>query len=231
MDFSPLASPSRRGSVTCGFSTLELLVTLAVLVALVVLSFPLSGQIRETQRNLQCLANLRETAIGMQLYIADRNHQLVAFKAGTFVKTPLWGACLYQGGYLKDYRTLYCPAGPQEGGFLTKEKSASWWYTYGLNLFDPRGEYGDNISDKKDREQIYTLSMSRVDNPGQTIMLGDSLTNDKEHQSFRLGGNEGKLSYLDLRHRDKANVVFFDGHADSITRTEAEAQGVPAIHP
>ena len=54
-----------------GFTLIELLVVIAIIAILAAMLFPVFARARESARKIQCLANVKNIAIGVQMYLSD----------------------------------------------------------------------------------------------------------------------------------------------------------------
>ena len=54
-----------------GFTLIELLVVIAIIGILAAMLFPVFARARESARKTQCLANVKNIAIGIQMYLTD----------------------------------------------------------------------------------------------------------------------------------------------------------------
>jgi prepilin-type N-terminal cleavage/methylation domain-containing protein/prepilin-type processing-associated H-X9-DG protein len=59
-----------------GFTLVELLVVIALIVIVAALLFPVFAQARESARNTRCLSNLRQIAMAVMMYAADHDERL-----------------------------------------------------------------------------------------------------------------------------------------------------------
>lgn len=216
------------------FSLIEIIVAMAVLliIALLVMS-AFQGSFRRAE-NLTCIANLRTVGKAMQTYIADMGNNVVTRSGGdSRVGGDMWAAELSGRGYLfeharadkhrtytwKDQQTTSCPVGRLPDS-LTDQ---NWvWYTYGLNMFTP----GSKIV------QVSGTSLSvrniASEDPSRLVLLADSLSSATGYQTFRIRG--GSSDGIELRHSEKANVLFLDGHIESVDRHQAEILKFPKIY-
>src|SRR5512140_2080085 len=54
-----------------GFTLIELLVVIAIIGILAAMLFPVFARARESARKTQCLANVKNLAMGLQIYLTD----------------------------------------------------------------------------------------------------------------------------------------------------------------
>ncbi len=59
-----------------GFTLIELLVVIAIIAILAAMLFPVFARARESARKIQCLANVKNIAVAIQLYLADYSDTL-----------------------------------------------------------------------------------------------------------------------------------------------------------
>lgn len=85
------------------------------------------------------------------------------------------------------------------------------WDAYGLNLFDSRST---RESDSGTNFYVMNFNTPGID-PSRYILLADSL-NGAGRQIFRLWADDANpIGSVHLRHNDRANVAFFDGHVEA----------------
>jgi len=59
------------GRRRCGFTLIELLVVIAIIAILAAMLFPVFARARESARKIQCLSNVKNIAIAVQMYLGD----------------------------------------------------------------------------------------------------------------------------------------------------------------
>lgn len=221
----------RRGKVA--FTLAELLISVAIVGVLVACLFPVVGGMRRSAGAVQCMNNLRSLGSAMRLYIADMNNKIVTRRGGARGEyVDIWGAELSGRGYLseparKDGHRTYtgrdptlvrCPLGKLPDSISTE----NWaWFSYGLNLFTP-GAKDKTVNSTPVTER----NIAALENPAAFVLLADSST-ASGIQEFRLHPSYGGFA---LRHHDKGNVLFLDGHLESADRARAQELGFPAIY-
>jgi prepilin-type N-terminal cleavage/methylation domain-containing protein/prepilin-type processing-associated H-X9-DG protein len=104
-----------KHKTNAGFTLMELLIVLAIIVVLVALFFPVFVQARERGRRDACLSNERQLAMAMFQYAEDFDSALPpgnqgpAQKPGALItRSPVgWAGQIY--GYVKDVSVFACP--------------------------------------------------------------------------------------------------------------------------
>ena len=83
----------RRSLGEGGFTLIELLVVIAIIAILAAMIFPVFSKAREAARKSSCTANLKQLALGMQLYAEDYNDQFIStqFTGWGFINTGVFG--------------------------------------------------------------------------------------------------------------------------------------------
>lgn len=215
----------------------ETLVVIGIITLLAVLLLPAFKMVNTSSNNARCLANLRASGAMVQAMITDSGNRLVTRAGGnTLAGYYFWTDRLWREGYLpKEWKAgthpgkkatdmLRCPSAPSAnpGG------DTWYWFTYGMNMYDPRATQ-DLRGPNKDA-RIFELHVSRVEKPSTYVLLADSINAAGTSQHTRLGSKPSFTEGIELRHRGRANAYFLDGHVRGLDRSEAQSLGVPNIY-
>jgi len=150
-----------------GFTLIELLVVIAIIAILAAMLFPVFARARESARKIQCLANVKNIAMAIQMYLADYDafppgHTDAAANAALNEAGPrglcstYWGAQFYYGNpylrwqvildeYTRNRSVWLCPSAQRTSTplFIVPQYTAVW-YQY---LVDNAGQWGQGAPD------------------------------------------------------------------------------------
>lgn len=189
------------------FTLIEMLVVVAILSILIALFFPVIGRMREAQRGIVCLSNLRQIGVGMSLYMAE-NDGWTPKPADEVNYTDWWGST-WKGtiaSYIGDSSVFICPAHP-ENIYNHAARPPGWSGTYGINA------YLGNPTEW-DVRQSRTIS-----HPSETIMVGEN--GDGDWVCEPIGGPWTPPGTQVAIHSGKGNFLFVDGHVEALTVKES----------
>ncbi len=212
------------------FSLLELLVVIAMVSLLACLLLPALGKCRRGAQQVQCVSNLHQLGIATQLYWDDHDGFTFRYKE---VPAPgadgdlYWFGWLERGAegnrrfdarrgvlfpYLAGRGVELCPAlRYAQADFKMKAYGAAYGYGYNLEL-----------SSTPARPNI---SSQQVRRPSEVVLFADAAqVNDFQapaspdhpmlEEFYYVNSREPTTHF---RHRDRANLVFIDGHVGAET--------------
>lgn len=207
-----------------GFTLLELLVVMAIILILAGLSVSGIGKMRSISQRAHCTNSLRQLGAATHLYLAEHEQRFFAYSQAV-PEGRQWYFGLERGGstggegardldvtgsplypYVKQVGGIeVCPAFPYESAlWKPKFKGASWGYGYNLAL-----------------SEVNALTLER---PSQTILFGDcAQVNTFQHPASPKNPMleefymiESRYSTVHFRHGTLANMLFVDGHVEAL---------------
>ena len=208
----------------CGFTLVELLLTIAVIAILATLLIPVIKGAQASAKSVVCLNNLKQIRTCLQLYANDNDGYLPkVWDAG---QQKQWNVLLFEKVGAPDIRDRknfalwHCPSwGPAAGDCFPLHPSYSVNFSYGLAL--------NNLTTDPP-EKLVNL-------PASTILLADTLyfnpgpSAEPWQGYFFLRSVSTSLHMIHLRHKQRANAVYVDGHAASLAGQEVLDSGVISV--
>lgn len=173
---------TRRGA--SGFTLVELMAAMAVVLLLVALLLPAVARARQAAGRVQCLSGLRQLGIALAAYAAQHDDLLPHEDDGDSL--PPFGCGWYEvlDATLGDRRCLQCPG-------LTVDPS---WRSYKMNALLEEGP-------------VHFLSLSSVENPSRTVLAFDGRIDNAGVRRQPKGDWDMAAS----RHGSGTSVLFCDG--------------------
>lgn len=210
-----------------GFTLVETLIGIVVIAVLVTLTMGAYGRIRASMQNAKCLSNLRTLGTASLAYFAERNGELFTSK---FWYQASWDAKPGMRDYagitsreknnspaLRVDTVFTCPhlkeMFPERfPSFLNRTYSMNYY----LNVKNPSSAYN---SDEDSRPLLAGAPHRMINVPKLSAMWmftdGSSSSETDEFHSDSKPSYESL--YMFFPHNGRQNVVFMDGHVESLT--------------
>lgn len=199
-----------------GFTMVELLVVVAVIVVLAALLFPVFGRARENARRTNCMSNLKQISLGFIQYSQDYDERLPLTSYGATNISWTIGAA----PYLTSTQIFRCandsnavwqtPAAPPANNYYTTSYLMNAWMA-GTNVF---------------------THLASVQSPSCVVLLSESNGVARDHFHPFYWGNSSTAEQVNAfmnsatwddskketkefpltRHLDGFNMAFCDGH-------------------
>jgi prepilin-type N-terminal cleavage/methylation domain-containing protein/prepilin-type processing-associated H-X9-DG protein len=229
----------RERRAPTAFTLIELLVVIGIIGILAGLSLPAISKAKDKAHQAVCRNNLRQIAIGFELYRGDSHGQFpTAGSKGLYGPQPedwIWwqqNRDVNQSSIAKhvsafDARLFTCAADRAALALQQQPKNLPddpYRYSYSLtsfNLVNTSTNRGTNISDYANpgmssiitaERRVYPFVESQIKNPSGKIMLCEESRGTINDPRWVPGANP-----LTDRHSGKGIVAFADSHVDLVT--------------
>ncbi len=209
----------KTSSAKHGFTLVELLVTITIIIVLAALSFMGITRAKEAAQRSGSAANLRQFSVAITGFASDNNGFLPATRNGSnYWPQFLWPNLPSTGVYLRPgtrNRPINATKNDGDGYFamadnsaMTPEKQPIRW-NYVINGGAPTLPFSELGADGKALPGIangLSRPLMQIDNPSRTIMLAEG------NGAFWING-EAKTNCSRMRKwsNGKCNILWFDG--------------------
>lgn len=190
------------------FTLIELLVVIAIIGILASILMPSLSKAREATKSAVCMSNLKQIGVANVMYSENNNDYFVPnvmtdASSNRWAKNTELRALL---GWDSESANWMIPKGSACPVGYEKARSEGGDYTAtalkDLRCYGPTAIYGVNTNPFRGVRDGW------IDNPSDMASVGDVY-----------GGWQFNVGDYDARHLKKANMVFFDGHAESMIGT------------
>ena len=192
-----------------GFTLVELLVVMAVIVILATMLYPGVAKARSKANQTVCLSNVRQLSMAILMYAQDYGGRLLPaaqsrLDQGAGPETLIWPA--YLAPYAQSTEIFICPEAKGES-FYADTWAERGRLSIGLNR------------DLEERTTNTPYPLGAIDEPATTILLADSTPGDtnspEKARGFQVQADRppNTKSGIGERHNGGTNVGFLDGHA------------------
>lgn len=201
---------SRHG---LGFSLLEIVVAIAVLLVLVLLLIPMLRDWKGRGDSLQCLSNLRNVGKLLIVYSGDNNGVLDmhTYLGGEGSSKP-WADYLVEKGYMEREDSMQLCQSEKPNLYSAKGRI---YGTLAGSLPVAQDPYGI-IKQGHSRTGNRWINHMAIERPSEYWILVDSYNINWQEQVYVVRNTGSSAAHL--RHMGKANLLFADGHVESLDK-------------
>jgi prepilin-type processing-associated H-X9-DG protein/prepilin-type N-terminal cleavage/methylation domain-containing protein len=206
----------QRLKVQPAFTLVELLVVIAVIGIFAALLLPVLSQAKKRAQRIQCVGNLRQLGVGLQVVVANGHAYPLLFENtnGFWIKTVA-----IEGLGLSQPITNYIVTGvwrcPSPVLWLhpdTNSLAICYGYNSGGVVSDENADDNFGLGGRPSAQT--PLKDSEVLGPSEMMAIGDVF---EQRPALTRESVYGLALLAYQRHQGRANVVFCDGHVESPT--------------
>lgn len=195
-------------SVSCGFTLVELLVTISIIALLSALLIPAVTNVMTMSRSTRCLSNLKQIGSALLAFSQDHDNDVIRWVDDG---PDFWYNVLAKNKYIPSptvSAVWRCPA--NKTGIMNPGETglASTNMTYAINAVWASASYDHKSGPAYPTGGNYRNKLSMVESPAKTIAVCDGkswlIADSVGGQKATAAGN----------HSGGMNAVFWDGHAE-----------------
>ncbi len=225
-----------------GFTLIELLVVIAIIAILASLLLPALAKAKAKAKATQCMSNFRQWGLGMNLYYDDNEDQLPRDSAGADSNLALnnWAA-VRNANNLDVWYNAVPPQLQQRrvAEYAANAGTKAEFYDRGSIFHCPTAKFQNNpatafsplfsmaMNSKLINGSDTTIRVAAVQRPSDTVIFLENRQAGEMSVEFfpnqaaaDLGQPSSYATRFVARHERRGNLVFVDGHAETLRGSE-----------
>ncbi len=183
---------------------------IAIIAILAAMLLPALSAARERARAADCVSKLKQIGLATTMYTDDYKDSYPK----TYLYYTGWPRGYVNMKYLDDIKHFNCPS--NTGTQCQGDTDDGYKSSYGINTYNIGGSYRD-VGDKPGSD--VPAKVQQIKNPSDTIFSGDTMvmtTGNGSYEAFDSTSLTSDVGVLVPRHGSTCNIVWCDGHVDSI---------------
>ncbi len=203
--------PGNKYKSKCAFTLIELLGVISIIALLIAILLPSLKMARTVALRISCLSNQRQNMLAATMYASENENLILLYKSWETGPEQPWYQPLYDNKFISETSVFTCPDwAPEE---FDVSSSPSKFFSYGA-------EYRLKVPGQYDIIYFGMLNVwqfrdiEKIDRPSERMYVMDSVWSSSLKQAFVVHYEASYNVGAHLRHQDKANAIYFDGHAE-----------------